>query len=251
MTKKTFLLGFTALWCGLSMLSAQVTIGKDIAPQTTLDIIGDTANVHGKAFRLIDGNQLNSRVLTSDNNGVGTWKQIITPVIFGDFSTATGVNLCKDSLISPTSNFFVGDMFRNTGAYIDLPNGVWRIDITLFGSYDNTYRTDSTTIWVRLTLADVAPYQNMSADVGLTTGGAAYRLVSGQLDSKLSLGRIISGSMIVRNSTPNTKRYYLVAGHLGFGRIAASVPTKAKFVNTLGSSTHSENSLTALPINLP
>jgi formylglycine-generating enzyme required for sulfatase activity len=33
MKKKTFLLGFIALWCGLSSLSAQVTIGADNAPQ--------------------------------------------------------------------------------------------------------------------------------------------------------------------------------------------------------------------------
>jgi len=55
-------------------LSAQVTIGSGDIPKTTLDIIGDTATVHGEAFRLIDGNQALGKVITSNESGIGTWK---------------------------------------------------------------------------------------------------------------------------------------------------------------------------------
>jgi len=56
--------------------NAQVTIGSNKPPQATLDIISDTANVKGNGFRLIDGNQAENEVLTSDANGFGTWRHL-------------------------------------------------------------------------------------------------------------------------------------------------------------------------------
>ena len=56
--------------------SAQVTIGSGDLPQATLDIIGDTATVHGEAFRLIDGNQADGKVLMCHENGIGTWEDL-------------------------------------------------------------------------------------------------------------------------------------------------------------------------------
>ena len=53
--------------------SAQVTIGSDALPQATLDIVG-AAGETGKAFRLDDGNQAPDKVLTCQDNGVGTWQ---------------------------------------------------------------------------------------------------------------------------------------------------------------------------------
>jgi hypothetical protein len=64
-----------ALMCGYTGIRAQVTIGSFANPKATLDIIGDTATVKGKAFRLVDGNQGVGRFLVSDANGVGTWIQ--------------------------------------------------------------------------------------------------------------------------------------------------------------------------------
>jgi hypothetical protein len=97
MKKKTILLGFLAIWCGLSILSAQVTIGKDVPAQATLDIIGDTANIHGQAFRLIDGNQGSGKIIMSNAGGIGTWtgaQQLLSQIPFIDipqfFEARTG-----------------------------------------------------------------------------------------------------------------------------------------------------------------
>jgi hypothetical protein len=74
MNKKIFLTA--ALIAATVMgINAQVGINTD-APQTTLDIIGDTAHIHGKGFRLIDGNQSDGKVLICDDNGVGTWTHL-------------------------------------------------------------------------------------------------------------------------------------------------------------------------------
>jgi hypothetical protein len=64
-----------ALLCEQTGVFAQVTIGSGADPQTTLDIIGDTATVKGMGFRLIDGNQGAGRFLVSDANGIGAWTQ--------------------------------------------------------------------------------------------------------------------------------------------------------------------------------
>jgi len=57
-------------------LNAQVTIGSNVAPTATLDIISDTVNVKGNGFRLIDGNEANNKVLVSNDNGVGSWQML-------------------------------------------------------------------------------------------------------------------------------------------------------------------------------
>ncbi|MDR1652082.1 MAG: hypothetical protein LBS01_00250, partial [Prevotellaceae bacterium] len=71
MKKSILILGFLALMSG-AVLTAQVGINTD-NPTNTLHIVGDTANVKGQAFRLVDGNEQDSAVLVGDENGAGTW----------------------------------------------------------------------------------------------------------------------------------------------------------------------------------
>jgi len=63
------------MMCAPFTASAQVTIGSGDLPQATLDIVGTypTAADKGKAFRLDDGNQAPGKVLTCQDNGIGTW----------------------------------------------------------------------------------------------------------------------------------------------------------------------------------
>jgi hypothetical protein len=64
--KKTFLLGFLALWCGLSMLSAQVTIGADQSPQSfsVLELI--SGNDKGLRLPQLTTTQRNNLQATPD-----------------------------------------------------------------------------------------------------------------------------------------------------------------------------------------
>jgi len=92
-------------------VSAQVTIGSGDLPQATLDIIGDTLTAHGEAFRMIDGNQAPGKVLTCDENGIGSWQK-------------GGISILQTSLtgVSPAENqqtFPFADYPNLTAAYVD------------------------------------------------------------------------------------------------------------------------------------
>ena len=80
-----------AMMCAPLALSAQVTIGSGALPQATLDIVG-AAGETGKAFRLDDGNQAPDKVLTCQENGVGTWQVAMpkTQVTEGVLTAADG-----------------------------------------------------------------------------------------------------------------------------------------------------------------
>ena len=73
-TKNYFLsLLLATMMCAPFTASAQVTIGSVEPPQATLDIRGAEGET-GQAFRLIDGNQADGRVLTVvGDDGVATW----------------------------------------------------------------------------------------------------------------------------------------------------------------------------------
>jgi hypothetical protein len=63
MKKKTILLGFLALWCGLSVLSAQVGINTE-TPQATLDVVAsktDGTTAEGIIFPRLTLQQLNAK----------------------------------------------------------------------------------------------------------------------------------------------------------------------------------------------
>jgi uncharacterized protein (TIGR02145 family) len=104
MKKKTFLLGFIALWCGLSMLSAQVTIGADNAPQpfSVLELISG----NDKGLRLPQLTQLQRDTLDGTTASAGGSASMIasaTAFATGKTNTAMGLtifnldNLCVET----------------------------------------------------------------------------------------------------------------------------------------------------------
>ena len=116
-------------------LSAQVTIGSGDLPQATLDIIGDTVTVHGEGFRLIDGNQAPGKVLTCQENGIGSWQPVAAfptatvtydtiPRIFatgGLGATGLDTDLAKVRTSSITANTING--FSLTNDNMTIPAG--------------------------------------------------------------------------------------------------------------------------------
>ena len=129
--------------------SAQVTIGSGDLPQATLDIIGDTATVHGEAFRLIDGNQKAGKVLTCQENGVGTWKEPLltyTPIptavstININTSSINSESLYSDCTItnSSTSPLFktIGSRHFSLKLLLTTTDGTpYSIDFPDYGTY--------------------------------------------------------------------------------------------------------------------
>ena len=101
--------------------AGNVGIGK-IAPSTKLHITtGGTAIApNPSGFRLEDGNQKTNLVLTSDSNGVGTWKPVAETRIPGVIGAGIDVPFIT-----------VGEVYRRTGSYIDLPSGKWEVRVTM------------------------------------------------------------------------------------------------------------------------
>jgi hypothetical protein len=87
--------------------SGNVGIGTT-TPTTKLDI--NNGNING-ALKIVDGTQGEGRVLTSDANGIGTWRN----------STVTNVNGVTPSINTPYGTS--SDKYMN--AFIDLPQGKW------------------------------------------------------------------------------------------------------------------------------
>ena len=73
-------------------------------PEAYLDII-TTGKTNG--FRLVDGNQSNNKVLTTDNKGFGTWKPIVKSIRTDLSSKGTLLN--HDLGIIPSIVTFYGD----------------------------------------------------------------------------------------------------------------------------------------------
>ncbi|WP_428229032.1 hypothetical protein [Flavobacterium sp.] len=81
------------------------------APTKKLSI--NSGNVNG-AIQIVDGTQQDGRVLTSDANGVGTWKSVTV-------SSVTGVTPAASTPFGTAATG--GDKYMNS--YIDLPQGKW------------------------------------------------------------------------------------------------------------------------------
>ena len=101
-------------------VSAQVTIGSSDPPQATLDIVGNPSET-GKAFRMIDGNQSDGKVLTVvGDNGIATWSNVALHIIGEEFN-ATTASLPFGTYGSGGSTFF------DDHSYIDLPPGRYMV----------------------------------------------------------------------------------------------------------------------------
>lgn len=93
--------------------TGSVGIGT-INPSTSLEINSGTVN---GAIKIVDGSQGEGKVLTSDANGIGIWRNSAVSTITG--VTATGV----------TSYGAAADKYMNS--YIDLTQGKWFVFLGL------------------------------------------------------------------------------------------------------------------------
>ena len=215
------LLGNTAL------SNAQVTIGSRALPQATLDIIGDTLNVHGKGFRLIDGNQSTGKVLTCRENGIGTWEYVALYRIAGTKPPTSHPPL----QFALNYNGIESEYIRQTGASITLPPGKWEVRVnTLISIVDvstsPTHQHNLTAndfAWVRSTFTDSPTIEGVPYNEGVITpdivttesGSFTSGRVSGPktLKGSRSCFGLIQGTVIIHNKSKTDKTYYYVAGY--------------------------------------
>jgi len=190
--------------------TAQVTIGSDALPQATLDIIGDTLTAHGEAFRLIDGNQGVGKILTCQENGIGTWKTNSVIVGRGVFPD-TGLS---DSLYMDYRDY------RYTGVYIDLPPGLWYVNENFYCMHTATdsIKYQNYGFLLRFAFDDVLETGiktregTWSPDVQtagpVASPGLAFVTSQTVMLCNATFGFCFNGSMFINNTSHNTKRYY-------------------------------------------
>jgi len=186
--------------------SAQVTIGSGDLPQATLDIIRHNPSETGKAFRLDDGNQAPGKILTCGENGVGTWQYAALPRIVG-----TGVG----TLTLPFADMGLASysIYTPTGASIVLPPGEWEVRVTtlLYVSITSGIPlTANNTAWVRTSFADTnTPVTGMAS---LSPDMVGNKFVSASTNGVYPYFSVLSGTIIVTNTSGADKTYYQVAG---------------------------------------
>ena len=230
--------------------AGNVGIGK-IAPSTKLHITtgGTAATPNATGFRLEDGNQNTNFVLTSDTNGVGTWKPIAVTRIVG--IQGAGIDVPFKA---------VGDVYRKTGSYIDLPSGKWEVKVTMLipvGGVSSDplpgggTMTVNDWVWLKTTFSTVDAATIVRSQISSDIEGA--NLVSNLFFGPKSVSgepkfNMMNGSVIINNTSTASKRYYYYAGNTDSQEYTTGSGKATKFY-VFGGWNWGENSITAMKVN--
>ena len=221
--------------------AGNVGIGK-IAPSTKLHITtGGTATTpNPSGFRLEDGNQNTNFVLTSDTNGVGTWKPVAATRIVGIIGAGIDVPFIT-----------AGEVYRSTGSYIDLPSGKWEIRVTMLMPVDGGTMTVNDWVWLKTTFSTVNAATILETQASGDIVGASlvsdlfFGPKSASNDPKFNM---MNGSVIINNTSTASKRYYYYAGNTDSQEYTTGSGKATKFY-LFGGWNWGENSITALKVN--
>ena len=221
--------------------AGNVGIGK-IAPSTKLHITtGGTATTpDATGFRLEDGNQKTNFVLTSDTNGVGTWKPVAETRIVGIIGAGINVPLVT-----------TGQVYRKTGSYIDLPSGKWEVRVTMLMPVDGGTMTVNDWVWLKTTFSTLDQATIVGSQISSDIEGAS--LVSNIFFGPKKLSNepkfnMMNGSVIINNTSTASKRYYYYAGNTDSQEYTTG-SGKATIFYLFGGSNWAENSITAVKVN--
>jgi hypothetical protein len=191
-------------------------------PNTLVHINSATSG----AFRLVDGTQANGSILTSNADGVATWQRPGIDNVVGTLH-ATGVNIA-----------YTRTNYIQTGSSIVLPPGRFAVNITMLLARNSTaaMSPNNSFFWVRSTFSDsngVNP--SPSPDI------IGSNLASGNFPGT-SQYAMLTGTIIINNTTAGNKTYYYVAGN------CVSHNTTETLTN-FGSTYWAENNIVAYRLN--
>lgn len=203
------------------------------SPSKKLEIqTGGTQSSPLPGLKLVDGNQLNNLVLTSDNDGVATWKPVGIKIVKGVINDNTGAG---------DYYFQSNPAWISTHSYINLPPGNWRVDVTQLLRYNAIPLDVGDYMWMRFTFGDSDTATTLTNDLQGTS-----RFISGNIFGPSNGGTkygVAQGSVFITNSSSSSKKYYLLTGSS-----TSSITNQNKFISTVGSNNWGENIITAFPV---
>ena len=230
--------------------AGNVGIGK-IAPSTKLHITtgGTAITPNPSGFRLEDGNQNTNFVLTSDTNGVGTWKPVAVTRIVGTLGAGIDVPFIT-----------VNEVYRRTGSYIDLPSGKWEVKVTMLMPVGGVLSdalpgggtmTVNDWVWLKTTFSTVDAPTIVESQRSSDIEGPS--LVSNLFFGPKSVSsqpkfNMMNGSVIINNTSTASKRYYYYAGNTDSQEYTTGSGKATKFY-VFGGWNWGENSITAMKVN--
>lgn len=197
--------------------SGNIGIGTT-APSRPLHIVSATQG----AIRIVDGTQAAGRVLTSDATGVGTWQPTIINSAYG--TLGAGVNIPYNT-----------GGYIQTGTTVTLPPGKFSVTVTMLMSPNATFSPANSMFWLRTTFTDGAGILTASPDIIGST------LASGSLVGP-SCYSVLSGSIIINNTSGANKTYYYAAG-------ATTYTNTTQTLTLFGGTAWAENNIVAVQLN--
>ncbi|MDC7999765.1 hypothetical protein POV26_01835 [Aequorivita todarodis] len=165
-----------------------------------------TANLHVNGnVRIVDGTQATGRVLTSSANGTASWRAQSIDNITGNV-VGNGVNIPYT-----TTNYL------QTGSRIVLPPGRFAVNVTMLIYPSNPPSPNDSSFWLRTTFSD-----NGGANPSPSAYIEGSPLISGSLSGSSNYG-LVTGTIIINNTTGANRTYYYVAGNTEIVNTADSI----------------------------
>lgn len=182
-----------------------------IAPTQKLEVqTGGTSSSPVTGFKLVDGNQNNAYVLTSDANGVGTW-------IPSRLTTYSGT-FVADGMGTVSFGQLTGNNWLSTGATLTLGPGKWKVDVVqLLRVSNSVVLTSDDYMWFRFSFADGAIAKGSLMTTISNDLGSNSRYVSGNVNGPKTVAGatrygLAQGFVFIVNPTSGMKTYTLVGG---------------------------------------
>lgn len=197
------------------IIDEQGRLGIGLLPQYALDILSTSATT---GLKIQDGSEAASKVMTSSNDGTGSWQFVGSlPVISGNLTPA-GISI-------PLRSTLTGSSWVDTNCSLTLPPGKWCVQVSMQVSVGGTLAGDH--LWVTSTFEN-ATYMGSSRISGVVfKSGKSF----------------LHGFVIINNTGSTNKTYKYLAGYTEY--TGSDRTTTAATLSSFGSITN-ENSIVAV-----